>query len=93
MLVRRLYQAAKTSETSEAGADHPFIFAIWVLAESGFLYFVTTLTHFIVWWTPCNIAIRVASQMVRFNRLRLKYNLIRNINRMSRQLPLRLTWC
>ncbi len=70
MLVRRLYLAAKMSETSEA--DHPFIFAIWILAESGFLYFITTLTHFVVWWTPCNIAIRVASQMVRFEKFRLE---------------------
>lgn len=32
--------------------------------DSGFLYFTTTFVHFVVWFTPNDLAIRVASGIV-----------------------------
>ncbi|KAF9482986.1 hypothetical protein BDN70DRAFT_874406 [Pholiota conissans] len=60
-LMYRIWSAAKSSYASEN--VKPFLFVFRILGESGFLYFATTITHFIVWWTPCNLAIRLASQM------------------------------
>lgn len=65
MLIRRLYRAAEPSEIGATpGSTHTFNFLCKILAESGFLYFITTFAHFIVWWTPSDLAIRLASQIV-----------------------------
>ncbi|KAF8186764.1 hypothetical protein BJ912DRAFT_970649 [Pholiota molesta] len=61
MLMYRIWNVARTSVVPDN--VQPFLFAFRILGESGFLYFATTITHFIVWWTPCNLAIRLASQM------------------------------
>jgi hypothetical protein len=67
MLMYRIWNVARTSVVPDN--VQPFLFAFRILGESGFLYFATTITHFIVWWTPCNLAIRLASQMVSRTRM------------------------
>ncbi|KAF8956232.1 hypothetical protein BDZ97DRAFT_1763981 [Flammula alnicola] len=63
MLMYRIWNATKGSTGSGSSNIRSLQFTLRILAESGFLYFSTTIAHFIVWWTPNNLAIRVASGM------------------------------
>ncbi|KAF9473813.1 hypothetical protein BDN70DRAFT_997441 [Pholiota conissans] len=73
MLMYRIWDATKESR----GSSNIKIlqFTLRILAESGFLYFSTTVTHFIVWFTPNNMAIRIASE-INIPTIGIAFNLI-----------------
>ncbi|TFK41536.1 hypothetical protein BDQ12DRAFT_663607 [Crucibulum laeve] len=56
MIVLRIWKAAKLSDSFNTGTKD-LRFAIRILVESGALYLVVTIPHFIVWWTPNSMAI------------------------------------
>lgn len=62
MLMYRIWNTAKQSH--ELANVRTLQFTLRILAESGFLYFSTTIAHLIVWFTPNNLAIRIASEIV-----------------------------
>ncbi|TFK41510.1 hypothetical protein BDQ12DRAFT_733035 [Crucibulum laeve] len=55
MIVYRIWKVSKASEVNASIKD--LRFAIRVLVESGALYLIVTIPHFIVWWTTNSLAI------------------------------------
>ena len=72
MIIYRLWTAAK-DENSVGGPSHDLRFIMRVFIESGLLYLLVTIPHFIVWWTnsaPTSAAILVLGWIVGLNRSR-----------------------
>jgi hypothetical protein len=63
-LVRRILTAVKNFKTVQSPVQ-PLQILLQVLAESGVLYFSTTIAHLAVWFTPSNLGIRILSEIVR----------------------------
>ncbi|KAF9546658.1 hypothetical protein CPC08DRAFT_729866 [Agrocybe pediades] len=55
MIVHRIWQAAKARSSEMPTTDLQFIMR--VLIESGAIYALITIPHFIVWWTTSSVAI------------------------------------
>ncbi|KAF5318627.1 hypothetical protein D9619_010711 [Psilocybe cf. subviscida] len=61
-LVRRILTAVKNFKTVQSPVQ-PLQLLLRVLAESGVLYFSTTIAHLAAWFTPSNLAIRILSEI------------------------------
>ncbi|KAF9482953.1 hypothetical protein BDN70DRAFT_929607 [Pholiota conissans] len=73
LLMYRIWSAAKKSHG--LANVRTLQFTMRILAESGFLYFSTTIAHFIVWFTPNDLAIRIASE-INIPTIGIAFNLI-----------------
>ncbi|KIJ24879.1 hypothetical protein M422DRAFT_274243 [Sphaerobolus stellatus SS14] len=58
MIAFRIWRVTKESAVDSASLQS-IRFVMRVLIESGFMYVVVTLSHFVVWWTPNTYAIAV----------------------------------
>lgn len=63
MIVYRLKKFKKDSLLGDT--THAIDFAASLIIESGSLYLIPAIAHFVVWWTPNDFAINVISDIVR----------------------------
>jgi hypothetical protein len=61
MIIRRLYQFSRDTFSSES--THSIKFVASLIIESGALYLVAGIAHFVAWWTPNDFAIAVISNI------------------------------
>jgi hypothetical protein len=71
MIIRRLYQFSGDTFSSES--THSIKFVASLIIESGALYLVAGIAHFVAWWTPNDFAIAVISNIVRPSSSSLPY--------------------
>lgn len=61
MITRRLYQLSRDVFSSESTRSIKFVASLVI--ESGALYLVAGIAHFVAWWTPNDFAIAVISNI------------------------------
>ncbi len=68
MIIYRLWKVSGRQNGVDGSAKRDFKFVMRVFIESGALYFLVTIPHFVVWWThtgPSSAAILVIGWIVR----------------------------
>lgn len=63
MIVRRLHQLSRDAFSKDSMRSIKSV--TFLIIESGVLYLVAGIAHFVVWWTPNDFAIAVISNIVR----------------------------
>ncbi|KDR79634.1 hypothetical protein GALMADRAFT_137428 [Galerina marginata CBS 339.88] len=59
VIVYKLWKTARTDESKLSGSTGQLLFIMRVVIESGAIYLMMTIPHFIVWWTPSGTAILI----------------------------------